>query len=369
MPAIPPRLWGSDCAILADLGMSRRFSFPEGRLVHPSFTSSLIAEIMPVLPRSTYSAPKFLFNGHLQTIFPSVLRTVRDVRYVRERISTPDDDFLDLDWSRVGSRRLAILSHGLEGSSSRTYMLGMVRALNRSGWDALAWNYRGCSGEINNSVIFYHSGATYDLDHLLRHVAGLNMYQEIVLIGFSLGGNLTLKYLGEQGSEFPAPVVAAAAFSVPSDLRSSAMRLAMPENRIYMQRFLRTLAEKVRAKMGAMPGRIPDYQPEKMRTFAEFDEYYTARLHGFEGAEDYWNRSSSRQFIEHIRIPTLLVNAKNDPFLAPECFPVEEAERSRYVVLEIPDSGGHVGFTSFYRDGIYWSEHRALEFLGAHSRL
>jgi len=323
---------------------------------------------MPVLSRSTYSAPKLLFNGHVQTIFPSVLRTVRGVHYVRERISTPDGDFLDLDWSCVGSHRLAILSHGLEGSSDRSYMLGMARALNRAGWDALAWNYRGCSGEINDTVIFYHSGATYDLDHVLRHVAGPNIYREVALIGFSLGGNLTLKYLGEQGTMFPAPVVASVAFSVPADLRSSAFRLAMPENRIYMRRFLRTLAGKVRAKMEKMPGRIPDHQPEKMRTFAEFDELYTAQLHGFDGAEDYWNRSSSRQFIERIRVPTLLVNARNDPFLAPECFPVEEAAANPDVALEMPETGGHVGFASFNRDGIYWSERRAIEFLGSRIR-
>ncbi|MBC8144157.1 MAG: alpha/beta fold hydrolase, partial [bacterium] len=145
---------------------------------------------MPLIS-STFAPPAFLRSGHLQTILPTLVGRVLDVSYVRERITTPDDDFLDLDWSRIGAKHLVILSHGLEGNTSRTYMRGMVRAVNGAGWDALAWNYRGCSGEMNRRLRSYHSGASDDLEVVIDYVARSHSYDSIALIGFSLGGNIT----------------------------------------------------------------------------------------------------------------------------------------------------------------------------------
>lgn len=320
---------------------------------------------MPLIDPSSYVPPALFSNGHIQTIFPALLRKVDGVFYHRERIATPDEDFLDLDWSRKEARRLGVVCHGLEGDSTRPYVMGMVRALNGAGWDALAWNYRGCGGEINRRLRFYHSGETGDLGTVIAHAVASGAYEKVALIGFSAGGNIVLKYLGEQGDSLAMPVCGAAAFSVPCDLGASARRLADPGNRFYLRRFLKLLHEKIRRKMELMPGEIDDRDYDRIKTFKEFDDRYTARLFGFKDAEDYWRRASCKPYLERIRVPALLVNALDDPFLTPECRPVEQARRSPCFFLELPGSGGHVGFVSFAQDGRYWSERRAVEFLDA----
>ncbi len=320
---------------------------------------------MPLIPNSTYSAPFLMQNGHVQTIFPQLLRRVPAIAYQRERIGTPDGDFLDLDWSRIGARRLVILSHGLEGSSGRTYIQGMVRALNQQGWDALAWNFRGCSGEPNATLRFYHSGATEDLQTVIEHALQQEFYDSMALIGFSLGGNMTLKYLGERSRQVPSAIIGAVVFSVPCDLTAGSLQMARPENALYMKRFLRMLHEKIRAKMIAMPGQISDEGFEQIKNFKQFDDRYTAPLHGFKSAEDYWQCASSKPLIPSITVPTLLVNAQDDPFLAGGCYPVGEAEENPRFFLEMAASGGHVGFVTFNRHGRYWSEARAVAFLEA----
>jgi hypothetical protein len=240
----------------------------------------------------------------------------------------------------------------------------MVRAFNRRGWDALAWNMRGCSGEPNKLPRFYHSGATEDLEAVVAHVRQISpRYRGLALVGFSLGGNITLKYLGERGEAVHPLIVGAVAFSVPCDLASGARKMARSRNRIYLRRFLRLLHGKIRAKMTLMPGRITDQGYHRIKTFKDFDDRYTAPLHGFESAEDYWRRASSKQFLPAIAVPALLVNAGNDPFLGKECYPTAEARRHPKVYLEMPASGGHVGFVSFTKGGEYWSETRAGEFL------
>ncbi len=329
---------------------------------------------MPLLSSSTYQPPLLLRNGHLLTIWPSIVRRLSDTRYSRERIETADGDFLDLDWSLVdwsradwsladGGNDLVILSLGLEGESGRSYMRGMARAMNRAGRDALCWNYRGCSGEPNRLLRSYHSGASDDLDVVVRHAIDIKGYNRVALIGFSLGGNITLKYLGERGRAVDPAITAAVAFSVPCDLRSSSMALARSTNAIYMRRFLRSLREKMLAKEHLMPSPIDREELRRMRTFQEFDDRFTAPLHGFRDAEEYWRRSSSRQFIPGIMIPTLLVNALDDPFLDTPCYPYNEARESAHFSLETPRHGGHVGFVTFGSRGEYWSEQRALEFL------
>ncbi len=318
---------------------------------------------MPFVTPSSYQPPIYLRNGHLQTIVPSLFRPCDAGLYQRERIDTEDGDFLDLDWSRVGSRHLGIISHGLEGNSHRPYMVGMARKLNQNGWDALAWNYRSCSGEINRKLRFYHNGSIDDLDTVVRHALRDQRYEKIVLVGFSLGGNLTLVYLGSPDVQPPRQVVGAAVFSVPCDLAASAAVLATAQCKPYMRNFLSSLHQKIRAKMQLMPGRIDDSGFHHIKNFKHYDDRYTAPLHGFKSAEDYWEKCSSRAYIPNIRVPALIVNAQDDPFLADECYPVKAASESPYIYLETPRSGGHVGFIEFNGDNSYWSENRAMNFM------
>jgi len=320
---------------------------------------------MPIVARSSYVPPCFLASGHVQTLLPALFRKVDGVTYQRERIETADGDFLDLDWAANGSRRIAVIAHGLEGDSKRAYAQGMVKALSRNGWDAVVWHARGCSGEPNRLLRFTHSGATKDLQTVVSHVSRSRDYDELALIGFSLGGNLTLKYLGEHSRELNPRIKRAVAFSVPCDLQSGSLQLAHRANQIYMRRFLISLRKKIRAKMKVMPGKIDDRDYGRLRTFKDFDDRYTAPIHGFVDAEDYWRQCSCRPVLEKISIPTLLVNARNDPFLAKPCYPIAEAETNPNFFLEMPASGGHVGFITFNPRGEYWSESRAISFLAS----
>jgi len=291
------------------------------------------------------------------------MRRVSPVRYTRERITTPDDDFLDLDWLRNGNGRLAILFHGLEGCSRSHYILGLVHALSAANWDCLAVNFRSCSGELNRQPRFYHSGETKDIHTVVEQAANRPGVQGIALAGISLGGNAAMKYLGEQGNSLHPSVRAAVAISIPCDLASSSRKLAAVSNRLYMKYFLTTLTKKARAKAEQFPGMFETDGLESMSSFGEFDEQITAPLHGFSSAEDYWVKSSSRPFIPKITIPTLVLNARNDPFLTERCFPEEEARTSNLFHLEAPPSGGHAGFTRANGDGANWTERRAAEFL------
>jgi predicted alpha/beta-fold hydrolase len=318
---------------------------------------------MPIVRDPRYRAPFLFRNGHVQTIYPALMRKLDDGFYTRERINTPDDDFLDIDWARTGSNKIAIISHGLEGNSHRPYVVGMATLLNRQGWDALAWNYRGCSGEINRRLRMYHNGSTDDLNVVVRHALDQGTYQTVALIGFSLGGNLSLVYLGQHGHGLDTRIQKAVVFSVPCNLRAGAQVLARRRNWPYMQQFLISLHKKIKAKMQIMPDAINDHDFQRIKNFKDFDDRYTAPIHGFKDAEDYWTKCSSDQFISEITIPTLIVNALDDPFLADGCYPVHEARESRHVYLEMPGSGGHVGFVQFDQDKSYWSEKRAMEFL------
>ena len=244
----------------------------------------------------------------------------------------------------------------------RPYVLGAVRALGRRGWDALAWNFRGCGGEPNRTLRLYHSGATEDLEAVVGHVLGQGKYRCLALIGFSLGGNMTLKYLGEQGEAVPEEIKAAVTISVPLDLRDGAERMARWENWIYMRRFLRQLRGKVEIKARQFPKQVSLVGYGEIHDFRGFDDRYTAPLHGFRDAEDYWRQCSARFFLGGIRRPVLIVSARNDPFLGDGCYPVEEAKASEWVFLEMPEQGGHVGFSRWREE--CWSETRMGGFLG-----
>ena len=315
---------------------------------------------MPLLPNSSFKRPKWLFNGHLETIYPALARRVNFQSPKKERIATPDGDFLDLDWYQSENRRLTIISHGLEGSSSRPYMVGMAKSFVQNGFDVLAWNYRGCSGELNEKPIFYHSGATYDLDTVVSHASG--NYDEIFLVGFSLGGNLTLKYLGEKRSRSPK-IKKGVAISVPLDLGKSCDQISSRENILYSKRFLKTLKEKVILKSKKFPDHLDRKKLKYIRTLRDFDNHFTGPLHGFRDAEEYYQVNSSLFFLGQIEIPTLILNALNDPFLSSTCFPKDLAAKLDQVYFEFPDYGGHVGFSSVDSQKTYYSEGRAVEFI------
>jgi len=310
-------------------------------------TALSIADLLPFSP------------GHLQTVMPAFFRQVNGVEYKRERIETPDNDFLDIDWIKKGASRVVIISHGLEGNTSRPYMKGMSKCFSESGFDVLTWNYRGCSEEINRKPRFYHSGATDDLETIVNHAIDLS-YSSISLIGFSLGGNLTLKYLGEKGNK--SAIERAVAISVPMHLHHSSLEMLKLKNRLYVWRFLGTLKEKVTQKALVMPDRISTAHFKAIKNLFDFDDYYTAPLHGFDNALDYYNKCSSYFFLEDIAQPTLILNARNDTFLSEESFPDSGKFRNQNLNFEFPDQGGHCEFP-IKINGLYWSEIRALEFL------
>lgn len=303
-----------------------------------------------------YEAPSLFFNAHIETIWPALFRKIHLPPYQRERISTADHDFLDLDWLKQGSTKLVIISHGLEGNSQRAYIQGMAKHFFANGYDVLAWNYRGCSGEMNRQLRFYHSGATDDLKWVIDYASP--KYDSVYLIGFSLGGNLTLKYLGERNVN--KSIQKAVVFSVPLELHTSCQEILKSSNWMYHQRFLTSLKAKVVAKASQRTD-LDTSQLNQIRTLIEFDDHFTAPIHGFANAIDYYKKCSSLYFLSAIHTPTLIVNAKNDPFLSPDCYP--ELPASSSVTLEIPSRGGHVGFAQFGQNGLYWSELRAFDFI------
>ena len=316
---------------------------------------------MPLIP-SNYKAPLLFLSRHIETIYPVVFRNVSDVNYTRERLELEDADFLDLDWIKNDHKKLLILSHGLEGETGSKYLKGMARAASNAGYDVLAWNYRGCSGEINRNFRFYHSGESADLDLVVNYVLSLNKYDSIGLTGFSVGGNITLKYLGEKSGNLSPLIKAAVTFSAPCDLRAGANHMAGWKSKFYMNRFLESLHLKVLAKAKQYPELINDKGFTKLKNFIQFDERYTAPIHGFKDAMDYYKKCSSLFYIPEIKTPTLLVSALNDPFLSKECYPFEQAKNNSYFFLETPAHGGHCGFYESNKNGNYWSDNRALDF-------
>ena len=316
---------------------------------------------MPIV-NSTFNPPFIFRNGHIQTIVPALFRKIDPSIYIRERIETHDDDFLDMDRIYTGSDKLVILCHGLEGSSHSTSVVAMAKYLSENGFDTLSLNFRSCSGEMNRQLRFYHSGETGDLGFVINHALKENKYKELYLLGFSLGGNVVLKYVGEQGADIPKEIKKAIAISAPVHLESSAYYMNRLAAKVYLNKFLKSLENKVLIKHKRMPDRISIDGLDKIKTFHHFDNQYTGPIHGFKDAHDYYTKSSSVFYMEDISIPTLIINAKNDPFLPKECFPTDIAYKHKYLFLEMPDSGGHVGFFDGHINGDYWSERRALKF-------
>ena len=314
---------------------------------------------MPVLS-SPYRSTFPFRNTHISTIYSGLIRKVNGLQQQRERITLPDGDFLDLDWSYAPeqSEKVVILLHGLEGHGQRPYITGSAKQFNEAGYDACAVNFRGCSGETNKLFRSYHSGATEDLHAVVEHL--LRQYPNIYIKGFSLGGNMLLKYLGE-GRDIPKQVKAGIAVSVPCDLHDSLIQLLKSVNLPYAIRFRKHLVAKLWAKRKLFPELLSEADIRAIKNLKDFDDIYTSRAHGFRDALDYYQQCSSLQFLPGIKRPALILNALNDSFLGDNCYPEKEANVNKWIYLEMPRHGGHVGF--HHSDNIYYNEWRAINFL------
>ncbi len=311
----------------------------------------------------SYRAPWWLPGGHAQTIFPA-LRRAPHVAFRRERWDTPDGDFIDLDWTGpdAAPRRLAVF-HGLEGSSQSPYARSIAHTFAADGWRVAVVHFRGCSGEPNRLARAYHSGDSAEADWVLRRLAvpGVSLHAA----GISLGGNVLLRWLGERGDEAAGVVRRAAAVSAPLDLAAANRALSRGFSRaVYATHFLRTLKKKSLAKLALHPGLFDPRRTNAARTLYEFDDTVTAPLHGYRDAADYYERASSGPVLGAIRVPTLVLNAQNDPFL-----PRADLERATRgaaacVQVESPRSGGHVGFVEPAFPGRHgWLARRLHQFL------
>ncbi|MDO5980963.1 YheT family hydrolase [Flavivirga spongiicola] len=316
---------------------------------------------MPVI-ESKYKPSFFFKKGFISTVYSGLVRRVKDVKQKRERITLFDGDFIDLDWSfsKEKTKKLVILLHGLEGNGQRPYMTGAAKLFNDSDIDAVCVNFRGCSGEDNLKYRSYHSGATEDLDAIITHIISEKEYSEIYLKGISLGANMILKYLGER-AVVPSQIKAAVTASVPCYLYGSAKALHTFKNKLYHDRFLKHLVNRLKNKQQHFKEDLSIKDIASIKTLFDFDNLYTAKAHGFKDALDYYEKCSCLQFLPNIKIPALIINALNDSFLSPECYPVKAAKNNRYLYLEMPQHGGHVGFVD--KKGVYYNEKRALEFV------
>ena len=318
---------------------------------------------MPII-ESTYKPPFQFKNGFMATVYSGLVRKVK-LEQKRERIETRDADFLDLDWSYSDNKSgksdaVIILLHGLEGHAQRPYVTGVAKLFNQNGVDAVCMNFRGCSGEDNRYYKSYHSGATDDLDDVIQHCIQQKEYSKIYLKGISLGGNVTLKYLGENRT-VPKEIKAGIAISAPIHLDGSATELHKMKNKAFAIRFRQHLLDKLRVKQKQFPEKLKDANLNRIKTLRQFDEFYTSKAHGFDGAMDYYTKCSSLQFLKNIKVPTLVISALNDSFLSHECYPVKDAKQNENLHLEMPKYGGHVGF--ILKDNVYYNEKRTLEFV------
>jgi len=313
----------------------------------------------------------WLNHAHLQTLYPSLLRNTPPPALVRERLITPDNDFIDIDYCGTGAQPLVILLHGLTGSSQSSYIKGLQRVLWQHGLRSAVLNFRGCSGEYNRLARCYHSGETEDIDFLYQTLRNREPTTPIAVIGFSLGGNVLLKWLGEQGDK--VSLFASVAVSVPLVLSICASKLDKGFSKLYRAKLLRDLkcyvAEKQQhlAAIGAKKEadkiqQLGDLSP--IKSFWQYDDKVVAPLHGFADAHDYYQRSSSRQFLKKITVPTLLIQAQDDPFMTADVLPHAD-ELSPSVQLEVTQHGGHVGFVAGNNPfkPVFWLEQRILAFL------
>ncbi len=319
---------------------------------------------MPILDDTSPRPHWLLRNGHIHSIYTYYTRRAGKPRWQRKRIETPDDDFLDLDFIQRGHKRVVLILHGIDGNTDRHYIRGFARYASRQGYDVCAQNSRGCSGELNRKYASYHSAQTYDIHHVCNYLIEECGYSEIYIVGFSLGGNVVFKYLGEDASRLPPQIIAAAGVSVPIDLKAGCEKLSKGIYLGYSIYLLSGLKPRTRAKM-KKHGRDRTEIRRLGRTinFRQFDELYTVPAHGFTDVEDYWQQAASHTYLEKLDRPTLLITALDDPFLSEESFPFGIASRSAYLHFCAPLCGGHVGFLyRLRRGGVLWCDERVLEF-------
>jgi uncharacterized protein len=297
-------------------------------------------------PLRAYRAPWWLPGGHLQTLYGALVAAKPSVRFRRERWETPDQDFIDLDWvDGARDAPLVALFHGLEGSSSSHYARSLMATVQAFSWRGVVPHFRGCGGELNRAPRAYHSGDSAELDWILRRLKPIAGEAPLFAAGVSLGGNVLLKWCGEHGAQAREVIAAAATVSAPMDLRAAGDHLARGFNMAYTWNFLRTLKRRSIAQLERYPALFDKQRLLRSRTMREFDDVVTAPLHGFADTDDYWTRSSSKLLLRHIAVPTLIVHARNDPFM-PATALATQHEVSSAVRLLYTDTGGHAGFVS-----------------------
>jgi predicted alpha/beta-fold hydrolase len=311
-----------------------------------------------------YRAPRWLPGGHLQTIYPATCLTKPAVGFRRERWTAPDGDFIDLDFVDGQPRQpFVVLFHGLEGSSDSHYARSLMAAIEALGWSGAVVHFRGCSGEANLQPRFYHSGDATEIDWILRRLHGspaVRAASRFHAVGVSLGGNALLRWLGESGHG-AGIVDAACAISAPLDLAGGGAALSRGANLLYTRIFLQTLKPKCLQKLEQFPGLFDRDGMLRARNLHEFDNIVTAPLHGYRDADDYWDRASALHVLGDIQVPTLILNARNDPFLPDKHLP---ASAAACVELDYPAEGGHVGFpVGPFPGSLAWLPQRILDFL------
>jgi predicted alpha/beta-fold hydrolase len=320
----------------------------------------------------TYTPAWWVPGAHLQTLWGKFFRRTPAVETRLERWNTPDDDEVEIHrlashtGSAVDTPRLVVL-HGLEGTIGSHYLQGILSQARARGWAADVLIFRGCGSRMNRTRRMYHSGETTDVDFVVSRLIAEHPAQPLVMAGFSLGGNVLLKWLGEHGDTLPRQVVATAAISVPYDLERGARHIENGFSAVYNWHFLRSLKRKAAAKLAGHPGAFDADAMLRSRSLFEFDDAVTAPLHGFAGAHDYYSRSSSRRFLDGIRRPTLLLSSFDDPFLPAEVLRdvAIVARKNAHLTVEFSNDGGHVGFVSGSSpfDEHYYGEERAIGFL------
>ena len=317
---------------------------------------------MSILINHSYTEnPIWLFNGQLQTIIPGAFRNVDGVQYSRERLELSDGDFVDLDWIRNGHKKLVVLLHGLEGNSSRQYMLSPAKYFSEKGWDVVAFNCRSCSGEMNRKLRLYHHGEIEDLRQVISHVVAPKLYEEIVLSGYSMGGAMLSKYLSVYAGEVPSEIKCGISFSAPFDLEESIKWVEKRGNWIYHRMFRTRLVKKILLKDKQFPGRFDISKIDDYPKWRDFDAAFSAPMNGFASVDDFYYDAACKNFLHDLDTPLLIVMASNDPIISTTCVPMELCKRHPKIKFEITKNGGHVGYTM---PGVSynWMDIRAFEF-------
>ena len=311
-----------------------------------------------MIHNSTFKAAWWLSNPHAQTLWPFLFRRRPKLKQRHETVELPDGDFLDIAWSETANRPLVLVMHGLEGSIRSHYAGNLLKRLEQSGYATVFMHFRGCSGRPNRKDRSYHSGETQDLAFIMQHVRQQTGQPVFAAIGFSLGGNVLLKWLGETGDD--NRLTTAIAISVPFQLDDIARRLERGASRLYQNHLLASLRRSYLARFRHRPSPL-QVDVNTLKTFREYDDRITAPLNGFRNVDHYYAESSSRQYLDRIAIPTLILHALDDPFMHEETVPVE-ADLSPSVTLELSSRGGHVGFISgrIPCAAKYWLEERIV---------